>query len=171
MLDKILKIFRKEEKPIEEITIERLLKFMANNQEEYPKDLPECVNFRFLNEDDKFLYYGRVKTKECRQTKNVVVKVSRQKVLTALPNLKKINGWEFSSKTIENSNFSFSQLTEEFLNKGIHVFKHENEHFFQINDDTINYKIILKITSDGQLIKKIEMIESFDKEKFEIIKK
>ncbi len=54
-------------------------------------------------------------------------------------------GWEFRNKTIENSNLSFTQLSNEFLKMGITAWSLEGDNHFEINDKMINYKSIIII--------------------------
>lgn len=170
MLGKILKIFDKQEQPIKEITIEKLLELMAENEEEPPKALSECVNFRFLNEDEEFLFFGRIKTKECKRTKNIVVKVPRKKVMKNLPNLKKINGWEFKRQVLDKF-FSWNQLMEEIATKKISSWTISLIENFKIEKDCINHNLEMKFISDEKVFKILNFKNKFEKKSFKLVEK
>lgn len=102
MLERLFKIIRKEEPTIEKVSIEDLLELMSGNKKEPTKESAECINTRFLYEDEEFQYYGRIRTKKCKRIKTIIFRIQNNQIKTKPPNLKKIKGWEFKHQVMDN---------------------------------------------------------------------
>lgn len=141
--------------------VEELLAIMADNEDEPPKELPECINIRYLYEDDQFLYFGKIKSKECPCTKSIVVKVEEGKALEKLPNLKDINGWEFKKQILEDSNWS--HLIEDFRKREVSSWEVDTNNHFKIEEEYIIYTLVLRFISKKVVVEKTELKGRFEK--------
>lgn len=153
----------------EEYEIEDFLELMTKNRKPTPKDFGECENFKYLNVDEEYLYFGRSITNNCEKANRKIIKLKLDHI-EKFPWLRNLKGWEFSDQ-MEIKDLVFSDLVSELGKLGIYSWNTGREDEIRILNEGIEYTRTLKVVSKGNTIKCFTDIGVFETETMKLIRK